>query len=721
MTPSRLANVLLIVLAVTLALGLRLRAVEMLPVDYDEDDYLRAGQQFATAIQSGDWRAFTALNYRTEHPPLSKIAYGLALAPLAPAPEIPDRPTTADPAKTLPQPHLLFARLTAAVFGVLTVVALALLDPLAGVFLAMHSWTIKYSSQVMLEALPALTSLLCVLAYVKSKRHLNGWLILSGILLGLTAAGKYMYCVVGIAILVDWFWQVRDAWRIQLRPLLRVGAWLALAFAFFALADPYLWNDPINRLRDSILYHGGYAQSKAVQDAGYPVWQPIVWLFGSVPWHPGVIVFSFDLFITLLALFGVRDLWKKYRVFALWLGLMLLFLLAWPTKWPQYILTLTVPVSLAASLGMRATILEPLARWWERRRSFRALNPAGAPHRDVPPQSAVNQIKPALPYLLPGAIILLLLAFIPFLYQVAMALTDFSSISIRDGINGGVFRELWRGLTFQVQPVQVNLFDPSPDYAREVRFAGIGLVWQMLTGVWADVMVFDVLWTVLSLATTTALGVGVALLLHVRGVRFVGFWRALFILPWAIPEFVGAVVWFQIFDPKNGWLYLAANVPGDLRSALQSAASWQDNPQLALLVLLIAGTWYGFPLVMLATLAGLKMIPREVYDASAIDGAARWETFRSITVPLLLPLLAPALILRTIFAFNQFYLFYALNPPYPLYTLSSLSYFFFNPSYGFGGVFAVSAGINLITVAVLIFLLFQFNKYSHAAEGVTYA
>jgi hypothetical protein len=136
MSLSRLARILLIVLAVVLALGLRLRAVELLPIDYDEDDYLRAGQQFATAIQQGDWRAFTELNYRTEHPPLSKIAYGVAIAPLNPAPEIPDRPTTAQPARTLPQPHLLFARLTAALFGVLTVFALALVDPLAGILLA---------------------------------------------------------------------------------------------------------------------------------------------------------------------------------------------------------------------------------------------------------------------------------------------------------------------------------------------------------------------------------------------------------------------------------------------------------------------------------------------------------------------------------------------------------------------------------------------------------
>lgn len=711
---SRLVRILLIALAIVLALGLRLRAVEMLPIDYDEDDYLRAGQQFATAIQNGDWRAFTELNYRTEHPPLSKIAYGVAIARLKRVPEIPDRPTTAEPSRTLPQPHLVFARLTAALFGVLTVLALAALNPLAGILLAMHTWTIKYTSQVMLEALPALTSLLCVLFYVKSKREWNVWLILSGIALGLTAASKYMYCVVGIAVLADWAIHARQSNAPLKNFFAPIALWIFLALVFFTIADPYLWNDPITRLRESILYHGGYAQSKAVQDAGFPVWQPFVWLFGAVPWHPGVFVFSFDLFITLFAFFGLRELWNKYRVFALWLALMILFLLAWPTKWPQYILTITVPVSLAASLGIHATILEPSKRWWLSRHSIIPSLP-----RSIAPSP--NDFKLALPYLIPGAFILALLALIPFLYQIAMALTDFSTISIRDGLNGGVLREVWRGLTFQAQPVQVNLFDPSPDFTREVRFAGIGLVWQMLTGVWADVMVFDVLWTVLSVVTTTVLGVSVALLLNVRGVRFTGFWRALFILPWAIPEFVGALVWFNIFEPSFGWLALAANLPGDLRAALQPALSWQDKPELALLVLLIAGTWYGFPLIMLATLAGLKMIPRDVYDAAAMDGASRWETLRAITIPLLLPLLAPALILRTIFAFNQFYLFYVMNPPYPLYTLSSLSYFFFNPTYGFGGVFAVSAGINLITVVVLIFLLLRFNKWSRAAEGVTYA
>ena len=161
------------VIAVTLiALSARLTAVDKLPIDYDEDDYMRAGQIYATGIQQGDWSVFTRENYRTEHPPLTKIINGLVMAPLPPAPEIPDRPTTADPARSLPQPHLDNVRTAHAIFGTLEVLALALINPLAGLVLALHTWTIKYTSQVMLEALPALTSLLVVVFYLKSRRNL---------------------------------------------------------------------------------------------------------------------------------------------------------------------------------------------------------------------------------------------------------------------------------------------------------------------------------------------------------------------------------------------------------------------------------------------------------------------------------------------------------------------------------------------------------------------
>jgi ABC-type sugar transport system permease subunit len=704
------------ILAVTLiALGLRLRAVDLLPIDYDEDDYLRAGQQIADALREGDWAALTQLNYRSEHPPLAKLAYGLALIPLPQAEEIPDRPTTAEPANSLPEPHLRVARTVAAVAGVLEVLALALVSPLAGLFLAIHTFTIKYTSQVMLEALPALTSTIAVLAYARSRRRWNGWLLLSAAALGLTAASKYMYALAGLAIIIHWLWETFPRGR-SMEALVRwlgpVMLWGLLALAVFFAADPYLWPAPFERLRESVLFHGEYTQSDAVQRANYPVWQPLVTIFQSVPWHPGVFIISLDALIAMLAVLGLKPLWQRNRLYVIWLAVALLFLLVWPTKWPQYILILTVPLALAAAAGFQVRVWQPLRSWFGRVRveGLQRPRPAERPRR--------RTVLRALPWLLPGLVVLGLITFYPLLYQAGMALTDFNATSIKDGVNGGIWREVREGLTGQAEPVEVDLFSFGRSNSKEVRYAGLGPLLQVFSGVGSALLIFEILWTVLSVGLQTTLGVGVAWLLHQRGVRFRGWWRTVFILPWAIPEFVGALVWMQIFDPRYGWLFLGTSFPDTPGYPLaQRLSVWQEDPTAALVVLLIAGTWLGFPLIMLAASAGLKMIPHDVYDAAAIDGAGGWQQFRAITWPLLLPLLAPALIIRGIFAFNQFYLFYVLNPPWPLSTLASLSFFVFD----FGGKYAVSAMINVFTVILLVLFLLWFNRLSRAGEGVTYA
>jgi ABC-type sugar transport system permease subunit len=128
----------------------------------------------------------------------------------------------------------------------------------------------------------------------------------------------------------------------------------------------------------------------------------------------------------------------------------------------------------------------------------------------------------------------------------------------------------------------------------------------------------------------------------------------------------------------------------------------------------------GWPLMMLAATAGLKLIPAEVRDAASVDGANQWRSFWAITMPMLLPLLAPVIILRAISAFNQFYLFFALYPPYPYFTLSTLVYYLATPGY-IGGWFGAASTISIITVLVLLGLLAWFDHFSKASEGVTYA
>jgi arabinogalactan oligomer/maltooligosaccharide transport system permease protein len=700
-------RVLAVVAVVALAAALRWRAIERLPIDFDEDDYLRAAQQYAVGLQAGDWSVFTRENYRPEHPPLSKIVYGFAIAGLPPTPEIPDRSTTAPPAASLPRPHLTYARVVSALFNVAAVALLALLNPLAGLLLAVQTMTIKYSSQVMLEGVPTLTSLLVVVAYLQAQKPGAArwrWLAVSAVALGLTAAAKYPFALVGVTVGAYWLWgewRAHGPSRALVRALGPLAMWGAVAVAIFFFADPYLWPDPINRLLDSLLYHQQYAQSAPeVQQANFPIWQPLGWLMlSAATWHSNVFLIVADLPITFFALLGLRRAWERQPLFVVWFGVALAFLFAWTTKWPQYVIMLMAPLCVIAAHGLQATVWKLLQRWWQAGRPVaRERNP-------------LRETLRALPWLLPGALTLILLAGYPLVYQAAVALTDFNALAIRDGMTGGVWREVWLGLTGQVEPVRLgNVFEGGVR-SREVSYAGPGLLLAVLGG--ADVLAFEIIWTLLVVGAQTALGVAVALLLQRRGIAFKGWWRALFIVPVAVPEFVGALTWLHLTEPTNGWLSLG----------LGRELEWVRDPELSLLVLTLAAVWMGWPLLLLAASASLNLIPPDVYEAAAIDGANRWQRFAAVTGPMLFPLLAPALIVRAIFAFNQFYLFYVFGyftqGQLPLGTLASFSYFVFSPT--FGGQFAVSAAINLLIVATLTVFVLLFNRWTKAAEGVTYA
>lgn len=203
-------RVLFILAVVALAAGLRARAVEKLPPDYDEDDYLRAGQLYAEAIRAGDWGVFLQENYRPEHPPLAKILYGFSLLAVDPFPLIPDQSVQAAINPNLPARPLKAARAASALINLLETAILALINPLAGLFLAVHTFTIKYTSQVMLESLPMLTSLLVVVGYLRYRKSGRpGWWILSAVFLGLTAAAKYYFVISGLAVAVHWLWTTR--------------------------------------------------------------------------------------------------------------------------------------------------------------------------------------------------------------------------------------------------------------------------------------------------------------------------------------------------------------------------------------------------------------------------------------------------------------------------------------------------------------------------------
>ncbi len=344
-----------IVLAiVSLTAVLHLYAVTRLPLDFDEPDYVQAGYGYAAALKAGDVGRVIDYSFNPEHPPLVKLTYGLGILALG------EKANLAG--------ALYAARLISAIFGVLAVLILALVDPLAGGLFAVHTLFIKYTSQAYLEALPLFAGLAAVLALTRWRGGRDKWLWLSAIALGMTAAGKFTYFPV-IFPIVYLLFRRRPRWR-------DVLIYLGAGVATFLALNPRLWHDPLGRFADMLLFHVRYSQGYNVQRSGYPWYQPFLWLSRPVPWHPQVFFYGgLDAVVFWLAAAGAYLERRARPWVTVWLIGGIVVLLLWPTKWPQYTLVLVPPLCLAAATALRA--LWRLVLNWEDRWSWvRSIFPA---------------------------------------------------------------------------------------------------------------------------------------------------------------------------------------------------------------------------------------------------------------------------------------------------------------------------------------------------------
>jgi multiple sugar transport system permease protein len=153
-------------------------------------------------------------------------------------------------------------------------------------------------------------------------------------------------------------------------------------------------------------------------------------------------------------------------------------------------------------------------------------------------------------------------------------------------------------------------------------------------------------YVLLSTPLKLAAALAVAMLLN-RASRAQGVYRSAFYAPSLLGASVAvALVWRVIFD--TGGL-----VDRSLSAVGVHTGGWVASPRYALLVIVVLAVWqFGAPMVIF--LAGLKQIPRELYDASAVDGAGRWRTLWSVTLPMLSPVIFFNLVLETIHAFQAF-------------------------------------------------------------------
>ena len=167
-------------------------------------------------------------------------------------------------------------------------------------------------------------------------------------------------------------------------------------------------------------------------------------------------------------------------------------------------------------------------------------------------------------------------------------------------------------------------------------------------------MVNTVVVALLSLTLELTIGLSVALAMHVP-FRGRGFFRTVMLVPLGVPTIVSGAVMLLLFS-RSGYLNaLFASfydlLPGD---AEFQSINWTSGGFRTLLTIAIADMWKVLPVVTLIFLAGLQAIPEDVYEAADVDGATKWQRFWRITLPLLVPYVTMALILRAIDAFRIF-------------------------------------------------------------------
>lgn len=156
-------------------------------------------------------------------------------------------------------------------------------------------------------------------------------------------------------------------------------------------------------------------------------------------------------------------------------------------------------------------------------------------------------------------------------------------------------------------------------------------------------LVNTVFYVVIGVITQLLLGLGAAVLLN-RPSRLAWVARTAVMLPWFMPPVVAAYMWAFMLDPRFGILTRFAGLFG-VETGGQGIFA---DPGLALLGVLLVELWRSYPFFALFFLAGLQGIPEELRDATAVDGATRWQHFRHVTVPLLRPVILVSSLLEGI-------------------------------------------------------------------------
>lgn len=291
------------------------------------------------------------------------------------------------------------------------------------------------------------------------------------------------------------------------------------------------------------------------------------------------------------------------------------------------------------------------------------------PERTRPPRTRVHRSRPrtlAIGMVAPAVVVLVAILGYPLGRLIVLALQEYGSRAVFTG---------------------------------DAPFVGLANI----TGVLGD----GAFWAVLARTVLFAAVVVVALMLGGLGLSHllsrVSGWARLattvcLVLVWAMPMVAAALMWQWLFQPQYGvvnWMVSQLHVFGD-----QTASDWLAHPTSGMVLIMLLVVWKGLPFVAMTLYAAQSQIPAELYEAAGLDGATGLAAFRTITAPLLRPVLTVVALLEIIWSVNSFTPIWVLTQGGPNGQTTTLGVYSFLTAFARTD-YGVGAAIALLTVLLL--------------------
>ncbi|HTG41939.1 MAG TPA: sugar ABC transporter permease [Methylomirabilota bacterium] len=331
-----------------------------------------------------------------------------------------------------------------------------------------------------------------------------------------------------------------------------------------------------------------------------------------------------------------------------------------------------------------------------------AASPAVAPRRSW--RQRTETTRTAYLFLLPALLVMAIITFYPLVFQIWMAFTDFQLKNLRPGSPGPNIV----GLQNFTRILDSNIVIPNFDFLR--------------------ILTFNLFWAFSNVIIHVVLGVAIALVLNVDGLKFKRIWRAVYILPIAIPPIIVATVWRNMFDPQYGAVNQAINgTIGVLFKLPPFQLDWLNEPNpilavgplvlpLAYFALLAANIWLGWPLNSVVATGALQSIPKDLYEAAEMDGAGYWDRLKTVTLPFLRPAMLPFAIYGFVVTFNLFTLSYFMSGGGPFgqtELLVTIGYRLVQEQH----LYAVAAAFAIFQFFILLAITLATNKLARATAS----